>query len=280
MKKISAIAMVSILIFGLFLNFEVGIEDVSAYIPHGPIFIDGNSDFANQSVIEGWAGNGSESSPYIIENYSIDASTDIGIEIRNTDVFFIIRDCWIENGMPAYKGILFHNVTHGSIEDTIFYLNDGGIELISSSNNTISFNDLQFNNLFGIYIHTNSNNNTVFYNIFSHNSDGIHLELSSDNTISNNTIGSSGDYGIYVNLDSLRNTISNNSIFKGDDGMHIEGNYNTILNNSIDSNLNDGIVIGGVSNTVFSNSVYNNSNGINGLYINNNIFKNIIYLNN
>ena len=98
------------------MNFEGGVENVSAYTPHNPIYIDGNADFASQASAEGWPGDGSAGNPYIIEGYDINASTTNGIDIRNTDVYFVIRDCYVHDGGVSYNGIHFiSNMKNGCI---------------------------------------------------------------------------------------------------------------------------------------------------------------------
>ena len=62
------------------------------------IFIDGNNMFADNASSEGWNGNGTYNNPYIIENYEIDASIRHGIEIRNTNSYFIIRNVTVNDG--------------------------------------------------------------------------------------------------------------------------------------------------------------------------------------
>ncbi|MBU3902481.1 MAG: right-handed parallel beta-helix repeat-containing protein, partial [Candidatus Thermoplasmatota archaeon] len=60
---------------------------------HEPIHIYGNDDFTEENGVVN--GSGTESDPYIIEGWDIDASqgSNAGIEIRNTNVYFIIRNC-------------------------------------------------------------------------------------------------------------------------------------------------------------------------------------------
>ncbi|GAH74291.1 unnamed protein product, partial [marine sediment metagenome] len=66
------------------------------------IFIDGNNTFAAKAISEGWSGDGSINDPYIIENYTIQAIFEHGIEIRNTNLHFIIRNVSITNGRSNY----------------------------------------------------------------------------------------------------------------------------------------------------------------------------------
>ena len=61
---------------------------------HAPIYIDGNADFSDgdDDGVSNPSAAGTESDPYIIENWDINTSSANGIEIRNTDKYFIIRD--------------------------------------------------------------------------------------------------------------------------------------------------------------------------------------------
>ncbi len=279
MKKFSSVVVVSMLIFGIFLYYDGGFENVSAYTSHATILIDGNSDFASQSVIEGWAGNGSQTNPYIIEGYDINASTAAGIEIKNTDVYFVIRDSYIHDGGTSYYGIILRNVINGEIKDSYLSNNDGGIAnyaggsnnkifnntiyssdgyaiILYGSTNTVSDNNISYNK-YGLYLRGSAN--TIFNNsIYSNNYDGIYIGGSS-NTISNNSI-SNNNNGIKFDLSSEGNLISNNIIYSNNnDGIYLDGSSNTISNNSI-SNNNDGIYLDGVSNIISNNSIYSNKN--------------------
>src|SRR6056297_752099 len=106
---------------------------------HGPIYINGNAELA--AFCAGNGTDGTESNPHIIEGYEIDLSThsDPGIEISNTDLHVIIRNCSITNGAENYdNGIYLWNCTNVNITKNELTNNDEGIYLSSSSNNTIS----------------------------------------------------------------------------------------------------------------------------------------------
>ncbi|GAG79488.1 unnamed protein product, partial [marine sediment metagenome] len=91
-------------------------ENPKISVNHDTIFIDGNNMFADNASSEYWNGNGNYSNPYIIENYEIDASIGHGIEIRNTDLYFIIRNVTVSDGRSNYNyGFYFTNVTNGEL---------------------------------------------------------------------------------------------------------------------------------------------------------------------
>ncbi|MDI6708429.1 MAG: hypothetical protein QME47_05025, partial [Candidatus Thermoplasmatota archaeon] len=82
---------------------------------HAPIYIDGNAGFTQPDPVNG-GGTGTAIDPYIIENWDINASRAHGIKIKNTDVYFIIRNCIIHDGKADSKhGIYFHYSINGKI---------------------------------------------------------------------------------------------------------------------------------------------------------------------
>jgi parallel beta-helix repeat protein len=84
------------------------------HIPHDPISIDGNAAFA----AGGWPGDGSALTPYRIENYVIDGSGSDCISIRNTDVYFIIDNCTLQEAGGG-QGIFLSNVANGQVIETL-----------------------------------------------------------------------------------------------------------------------------------------------------------------
>lgn len=117
---------------------DVGIISVSqsksGLTVHDPISIDGNSNFASQAENESWAGYGTEAEPYIIENYEIIPSSGSGIYVKNTNVYFIIRNCAIHASSNINTiGIYLYNMQNGKIENVTLYNNDDNIRLTSSS---------------------------------------------------------------------------------------------------------------------------------------------------
>lgn len=99
--------------------------------PRAPIFIDGDSSFTSSNGVNG-GGSGTADDPYIIENWTIDASGAHGILIRNTTKHFIIRNCLVKNGGDGYHGIYLDNVINVKIENNTCENNNYGIYLSSS----------------------------------------------------------------------------------------------------------------------------------------------------
>ena len=102
---------------------------------HAPIFINGNNGFTADNGVTG--GSGTSSDPYIIENWLI-TTNGSGIEIDNTNVFFVITNVSIQGMVRPATAILFSNVTNGELTNSImqgFYV---GVYSTSSSQITLS----------------------------------------------------------------------------------------------------------------------------------------------
>jgi|GEM_PF-1383821 len=257
------------------------------YTSHEPIYIDGNEDFASQASSEGWAGDGTEGNPYVIENYDINASSADGIYIYNTDVYFIIRNCTIHDGKSNnHDCIYFYSVTNGRIDNLTSYNNSYGIELWYSSNNIIT-NCTVYNNFwYGIYLYSSSNNNTISNCIVYNNNDyGIYLDSASNNTIcvcniSNNYCGgikfisscnnlisicdvydNGGEHrttwGILLTDHSTNNTLSKCEIYNNYyRGIHLDWSSNNNINNCKSYNTGYGIQLANSSDSTIINCTF------------------------
>ncbi|MEW6070454.1 MAG: NosD domain-containing protein [Candidatus Thermoplasmatota archaeon] len=201
MKRILTVWLVIIILMGgmlvlvnLSTDADVGNEKAetrsasqskSGLTVHDPIHIDGDSDFASQAATEGWVGNGTESNPYIIENYDINASTADGIKIEISYVHFIIRNCVIHEGKNNYKdGVTLWYVTNGKIQNVTFYNTYSAIRTGFSSNIRIN-NCACYNNFDGFLLFTSRS--TIISNCtISNNRLGVALYSSSNSTLRNN----------------------------------------------------------------------------------------------
>jgi len=269
-------------------NNRISLYYISPYTSHGPILINGNVQFSTTATSEGWAGNGTTGNPYIIENYNITDSSSNLIEILNTNVSFIIRNCFLDcvNGInhgiylqgtenavvlnndiqSASTGILmqtssnFNDITGNSLSNCINY----GIRLETSSNNTLSGNYF-VESTKGLSL-DNSENNTIQDNYcFNSGNDGLDITNSStNNIISNNTIAGSGNNGIYMNGASFTSLAGNNISFNSDNGISMMESDNCIINsNTMTNNTALGIVIFSTSdnNNVTWNALKGNNAG-------------------
>ncbi|MFX1603227.1 MAG: nitrous oxide reductase family maturation protein NosD [Promethearchaeota archaeon] len=140
--------------------------------PHGAIAIDGDANFRDTALLYGWPGDGSPESPYIIDGLDIDLGFEWGpcIDIRNTRVNFIIRNCKLTSAGDSFGyysgggGISLGNVRHGELVDNIVDSNAPGIFLEDSTSNSLVNNTCNSDDI-GIYLYcSNSNiitNNTL-----------------------------------------------------------------------------------------------------------------------
>ncbi|TFF95392.1 MAG: hypothetical protein EU547_07575, partial [Promethearchaeota archaeon] len=195
-----------------------------------PIFIDGNDDFNQTAFDNNWDGNGSYNNPYIIENYIIYATSDThGIEIRNTDVYFIINNVSVLDGRSNYNiGFYFENITNGHITNSSAENNIAGFLLKDSVNNTFSNNIANYN-FHGFRI-WHSLNNTFINNTAKENIEyGFYLDNTDDDSCANNSLVGNiaennykdGFYLIKTTNNSLINNYANNNNYNDYNGLRI-----------------------------------------------------------
>jgi len=283
-------------LFGLYLAEQATVrtESISMEIKgtaHGPIHINGNGQFTSANGVTG--GSGTQSNPYIIENWDIDGNGGTYcIWIENTTAWFVIRNCNLWNATniasePWGTGIYLKNVTNGALQNNNCSGNfNGGIYLDSSSNNNITNNNCSGNSYDGMLLWLSSNNTITGNNCSGNSNQGIFIESSSNNTLSNNTCSDNSNVGIYLksvsNSTLLNNTCSGNSIGIS---VYYSSNNNTITNNNCSANYNHGMCIqtSSSNNTVAYNYFYSNTKyAINITFgaSNNLIYHNNFYQNN
>ncbi|MEW6069373.1 MAG: NosD domain-containing protein [Candidatus Thermoplasmatota archaeon] len=177
-------------------------DETTGLTPHAPIYIEGNANFTWANGVR--SGNGTQSNPYIIENWDINASgasEDLragGIHIGNTSVYFIIRNCIVHNSNQY--GIYFCNITHGAINNTTLYNNGVGIMLYYSSTDDISLCNI-YSNYYGIEL-SHSSNNTISTCHIHNNYLGFLLLFSNGNSIYHNNFlnNTNSAYDYYLNI--------------------------------------------------------------------------------
>ncbi|MFW9846004.1 MAG: nitrous oxide reductase family maturation protein NosD [Candidatus Thorarchaeota archaeon] len=105
---------------------------------HSPIQILNDSQLVNLAEDENWEGDGSESTPFIIDAYNITSDLAIGIEIRNVSIHFMIRNCHLDSASGIFEaGILLHNVSHSVVLGTTVHGKTTGIYVDDFSKATI-----------------------------------------------------------------------------------------------------------------------------------------------
>ena len=234
----------------------------------GPIHIDNNWSVAKDAGI--CTGDGTYSDPYIIKNLVIDANyLDNCIKIENTDSYFIIENCNLNNSKAEFQ----YNIGYASIY------------LVNCENGNL-INNICGNSYFGIYLSHSCSNISISNNDCSYSEDaGINLNGCSNHSLIGN-ICSNSEYGIWIS--GGNNTIINNICFENNGGIECSGSNNRIISNICSLNRNYGIGIPNLNyndnNTISQNECSYGRRGIIisgrfGSSCNNNITHNICILN-
>ena len=266
--KLSIIAIIIITLSIIVIPFFITHKIIEVIGNHEPIYIDGNTAFINISSNEGWEGNGTHENPYIIKNYIIKDSPTHGIEIRNTDVYFIINNVTINGGRESWdfeNGFDLYNVRNGVLKNNIVIAKDHGYFLENSHNITLIENTAKKIMYDGFYLE-NCDNNNLTRNIVrdgEYFSSGFTLENSDNNILMENTVIKIDDNGFELER-SNRNILIRNNIKGGHEGIRIMlySNYNNISSNII-KEVYEGISIhSGAYNTVTGNIIKDVNVGI------------------
>ncbi|MHA2302982.1 MAG: right-handed parallel beta-helix repeat-containing protein, partial [Candidatus Thorarchaeota archaeon] len=236
--------------------------------PHGAIAIDGDANFSDTALLEGWEGDGSPENPYLIDGLDIDLGGEVGhcISISNTRVSFTISNCNLTGAghLGSYRGyyggtgIYLENVTNGELVNNICTNNNfGGIYVEDSDYNTVVNNTCSSNDHNGISL-VGSDSNTVANNTCNSNDVGIRVRHSDSNTVANNICNSNTESGIYLDSSHdnivVNNTCNNNGIY----GIHLyRSDSNTVANNTCNSNEFEGINIEYSSSNIITNNTLN-----------------------
>ncbi len=203
-----------------------------SYTPHDPIYINGNYEFTSENGVTG--GSGLITDPYIIEGWEINASSDHGITIEDTNKCFEIRNCYIHSGGSSNDGIVFYHVYYGAINSSI----------ISNNRYGIFFRDYDF------YEGEDSSYNKIFKNTLTNNkNDGINFEHTlsgyhSYNLIFLNDISYNNRHGIYMIMSDHNQIFSNNFISNTKMGVNLTkcmggGIYNSVYHNNFIDNSDE-----------------------------------------
>ena len=244
------------------------------YTPHPPIYIDENDDFTLENGVV--AGNGTRENPYIIEGWEINACNVYdGIFIRNTDAYFIIRNCYIHDSKA--RAITLLNVSNAMLQGIITRRSAVGIDVGYSKN--ICIEECDTDNIFlqcedanvlscicnGINAYSSTNYSIQHCKI----KNSFIMRDSSNGKITNNSIENIGflirgyKYEHFVHFMS-NNTVQGKPIvyYMGKNNFTIDGNESQIflincrnveIKNKNFSNLSVGIEIAYSENISISN---------------------------
>ena len=268
-------------------------------VPHPVIHISGNDDFASTAASEGWSGDGTSESPYVIENYDINASGGTYcIHVVSTTVHFVIRDCHFHDATPSPggAGIYLETVKYAIVENCVsvrcgqFGFTAWNSDYVEFANCTARLAPV------GIYlsgcdvgssiIHCSCDNGTgvpLSYGLSAYSSDGavlrdnyvrdfkstgIVVSESPGVTVSNTTVWRSG-CGIDFAHGGSGSVLSNNTIANCTLGIHVNLAYdNHIVDNRVENSSGYGVSLSSATggNSVWRNEfLFNNVPGVQAL---------------
>ncbi|OLS29033.1 MAG: hypothetical protein HeimC2_02280 [Candidatus Heimdallarchaeota archaeon LC_2] len=217
------------------------------------IQINGEQDFLNQASENNWPGDGSSSTPFVIDGYNTNY-----IEISKTnDTYFILQNNTISDLTTDYfvlPKIVLTQVTGAIVRTNSIISKYYGISLHSTQSSEISDNSILIEllcgscNSFGIYLNDmdgdNSFGNVIRGNYIDGYGSGIIL-FGYDNFIYSN-------YITYSSLDQWGGSWGHD--------IHILSNGNEITRNTISNKYGYGVLIQeGERNKIFENNFISNS---------------------
>jgi len=224
-----------------------------------------NQDWERTSKYFWCSGSGTKTDPFIISDLTINGQNSSScIEIRNSNVYFIIENCTTYNGGYSNfeAGIKLQLVNNGLLRDNAAsYNNNYGIYLSDCGNISITSANTVNNNKFGGIYLSNSNNNTISGNsVNNDNNFGISLSNSSNNLILGNIANDNDLYGIRLEASNKNFVSFNTAINNNQSGIFISNsNYNIVSENIANENTYSGFLIDNSNNTeITQNDMSNN----------------------
>jgi len=138
--------------------------------PHDPISILCDSDFGPDGY--NFPGFGTVDEPYLIAGYNITITLASGIHISDTTKYFIVRNCYVNTN---YSGIYIDDVADGTatvFNNNLCNNNNVGIYLENSDYCVITYNLLEENEIYGVFLDSDSDDNIIHHNNFVDNNPG------------------------------------------------------------------------------------------------------------
>jgi parallel beta-helix repeat protein len=244
---------------------EKQVTSQQEYIPSDTIRITNDSSFE----LHGFPGNGTNTNPYLIENYIIEINEtseyEWGVEVSGTESHFIIRNCYIkgdEVSLSTYgMGIYLYDTSNGRIQSNGF--EDFEVS-ISIQGNVVNFTiddnhfqgeaDNQQRTTIGISLSGDNQDIRVNNNVFEDCTRGIEV-FSSGITVSNNTMTNCYLGVILASSSSI--TITNNTIEEGEIGFHLQDSDDNLVSwNFLSRNNVGGYLVMGSDNNILTNNTF------------------------
>ena len=133
-----------------------------------------------------------------------------------------------------WQGLLFAYTNNSIITNNNIVNSEIGIDMYSSSNNTLSRNTVTYSDLYGIELRS-SPNNTIAGNDVTNNDYGIKLTSSCNNTLSGNTIANNNYYGIQLYISS-NNRFYRNNFINNTDQAYLHNSPNNVWDDGFEGN--------------------------------------------
>lgn len=224
------------------------------------IVIDGNNQWRDLSNIYDWCkGSGLLSNPYIIECLIIDGNYTFDcITIKNSDVYFVIRNCIFNNvrNVSNYSYCMnVRNVSNGELLNNTIKGGYYGLSLAYCENFEIKEN-IFIKNSYGIESF-GIENCVIKRNSFVENEEGIFWRFCVNNIIETNNFYNNTVYGIDFYDLCDNNQINSNSISLSSKGISISSSDENIISNNIVTSSKVGILNNwGLENVFQFNKLY------------------------
>lgn len=137
--------------------------------PHDPISILCDSDFGPSKY--NFPGSGVEKDPYVITGYRITTTIANGIYITDTTKHFIVSNCYVNTN---YSGISIDHVANytATVLNNICNNNCVGISLENSDFCVVTYNLLEENEYYGVFLDPDCDENIIHHNNFVANNLG------------------------------------------------------------------------------------------------------------
>ncbi|MFW9847539.1 MAG: nitrous oxide reductase family maturation protein NosD [Candidatus Thorarchaeota archaeon] len=234
----------------------------NTYTISEPIQISNDSSFD----LLGVSGSGTESDPYIIENYEIEINETsgpyYGIEVSGTQKHFIIRNCYIRGDNTSSSGygygIYLRDVSNGQIMSNHLQQIQTLLKIESDTSDlTIKDNyfDGEADSIYrGLLVSGTNENILILNNTFYKIDEAISIFSNGSSIVKNSIV--SCERGIILNS-CAENIVSENTIKMGMTGFRLEDSDNNLISwNLVTGNSIGGIIEDGSDNNLLTNNSF------------------------
>ena len=246
-------------------NIELDKTFTESYVHHDAIWIQSDAEFHAQALVESWAGDGSEETPYIITGYLFDCETQ-PLRIWHTTVHWTFIDNEIFGvGGAIQCGTWIENATNGAIINNEVHNRHAGLAIADVEDMVISGNYIHDCWGRGVELFGGMDNTVIKDNIISDiGQSGIYSVTSIDCTIENNTITNCADSGIKLIGQSPNCIVTDNIIANCETTGILMSNANggEITDNIISNVVDQGIYLNSPINCVVTGNTIGDVDGV------------------